>query len=109
VVLNKEMLYHLYFSKGALQYAIRKIQENQVRVNLCGTHQLLVYAHDVIGDNMIPQRKTQKLLTDTRNEIGLKVNTEETNKGMVRSDISKPALIFFSLQECTQQNPLSKF
>jgi hypothetical protein len=32
-----------------------------------------------------------------------------THKGMVRSDMSKPALIFFSLQEYTQQNPLSKF
>jgi hypothetical protein len=32
-----------------------------------------------------------------------------TNKGMVRSDMSKPAIIFFSLQEHTQQNPLSKF
>jgi hypothetical protein len=32
-----------------------------------------------------------------------------TNKGMVRSDMSKPALIFFSLHEHTQQNPLSKF
>jgi hypothetical protein len=26
----------------------------------------------------------------------------DTNKGMVRSDMSKPALIFFSLQEYTQ-------
>jgi hypothetical protein len=33
----------------------------------------------------------------------------ETDKGMVRSDMSKPALIFFSLQEYTQQNTLSKF
>jgi hypothetical protein len=32
-----------------------------------------------------------------------------TDKGMVQSDMSKPALIFFLLQECTQQNPLSKF
>jgi hypothetical protein len=32
-----------------------------------------------------------------------------THKGMVRSDMSKPALIFFSPQEYTQQNPLSKF
>jgi hypothetical protein len=32
-----------------------------------------------------------------------------TDKGMVRSDRSKPALIFFPLQEYTQQNPLSKF
>jgi hypothetical protein len=34
---------------------------------------------------------------------------QSTHKGMVRSDMSKPALIFFSLQEYTQQNPLSKF
>jgi hypothetical protein len=32
-----------------------------------------------------------------------------SDKGMVRSDISKPALIFFSLQEYTKQNLLSKF
>jgi hypothetical protein len=32
-----------------------------------------------------------------------------THKGMVRSDMSKPALIFFSRQEYTQQNTLSKF
>jgi hypothetical protein len=32
-----------------------------------------------------------------------------THKEMVRSYMSKPALIFFSLQEYTQQNPLSKF
>jgi hypothetical protein len=30
----------------------------------------------------------------------------DSHKGMVRSDMSKPALIFFSLQEYTQQNPL---
>jgi hypothetical protein len=33
----------------------------------------------------------------------------DTDKGMVRSDMSKPALIFSSLQEYTQENPLSKF
>jgi hypothetical protein len=47
----------------ALEYTIRKAQENQVGLKLNGTHQLLAYADDVnlLGDDIDAMRKTQKL------------------------------------------------
>jgi hypothetical protein len=53
----------------ALEYAIRKVQENQVALKLNGT--LLVYADDVnlLRDNTdITKKKTQTLI-DTSKEI----------------------------------------
>jgi hypothetical protein len=42
-------------SNFALEYAIRKVQENQVKLKCIGTHQLLVYGSDVnlLGDKYI--------------------------------------------------------
>jgi hypothetical protein len=41
------------FVKLMLEYAIRKIQENQIGLKLNGTHQLLVYADDVRNFNRL--------------------------------------------------------
>jgi hypothetical protein len=62
-----------------------------------GAHQMLVYADDVniLSDDVYTIKKNTQTLIDASKEIGLEVNTEKTNKGMVQSDMSKPALIFF--------------
>jgi hypothetical protein len=52
----------------ALEYAIRKIHENQVGLKLNGTHQLLAYADDVnlLGDNIdIIHKNTNKEQTNS--------------------------------------------
>jgi hypothetical protein len=51
--LKEDVLLPLVFN-FALEYAIRKVQENQVSLELHGTHQLLVYVHDInlLGDSI---------------------------------------------------------
>jgi hypothetical protein len=63
----------------ALEYAIRKVQVNEVGLKLNGTHQLLVYAGDVNlqGDN-VETIKNMESLIDVNKEVGLEVNTEKT-------------------------------
>jgi hypothetical protein len=62
----------------ALEYGIRKAQENQVGLKLNGTSQLLAYAGDVnlLGDN-IGTIKKNKTLIDASREVGLEINIEK--------------------------------
>jgi hypothetical protein len=64
----------------ALEYATRRIQENQEGLNLRGTHQLLSYAADIIivGENIDTIQKNKEALLDADKEDGLEVNPEKT-------------------------------
>jgi predicted GTPase len=64
----------------ALEYAIKKVQENQVGLKLNGTHQLLAYGNDVtlLGDNIDTIEKSTETLIDVSKEIGLGINLEKT-------------------------------
>jgi hypothetical protein len=63
---------------SALEYAIRKVQENQVGLKLNRTHQLLVYADDMnlLGDNTDTIKKNVETLIDASKDVRLEVNTE---------------------------------
>jgi hypothetical protein len=63
-----------------LEYAIRKVQENQVGLKLNGTHQFLAYADDVnlLGDNIDTVEKNTETLIDASKEVGLETNVEKT-------------------------------
>jgi hypothetical protein len=64
----------------ALQYAIRKVQENQVGLKLNGTHELLAYADNVnlLGDNLDTIKKNTETLIDASREDDLDVDVEKT-------------------------------
>jgi hypothetical protein len=60
----------------ALEYDIRKVQENQVGLKLNGTRQFLAYADDVnlLGDNIDTTEKNTETLIDASKEVGLEIN-----------------------------------
>jgi hypothetical protein len=70
----------------SLEYAIRKVQENEISVEFNQILQILVYADDAnsLSDSVIIiEEKTRKLIEASR-DIGLEINAEMT-KYMIMS------------------------
>jgi hypothetical protein len=62
----------------ALEYVIRITQENQLKLKMNGTHQLLAYADEVnpLGDNIDTIKKNTETLIDASKEVGLEINVK---------------------------------
>jgi hypothetical protein len=65
--------------KFALEYTIRRVQENQEGLKFNGPHQLLAYVDvNIVGENIDTIQKNTKALSDTSKEVGLEVKLEKT-------------------------------
>jgi hypothetical protein len=67
------------FFNFALEYAIRRVEENKEGMKPNGTHQLLAYVDvKIVGENTNTTKKSTEALLGASKEVGLEVNPEKT-------------------------------
>jgi hypothetical protein len=59
---------------------MRKVQENQISLELNRTHQAFVYVDiNLLGDNTNTIKENSEILLEVNRNIGLKINAQKTN------------------------------
>jgi hypothetical protein len=61
----------------ALDYAIRKVQDNEVCLQFSGTHQLLVYADVVLGNSINTIKENTETHLEANKDVGIEINVEK--------------------------------
>jgi hypothetical protein len=65
----------------AIEYFLRKVQNNQVGIEMNGTHRLLIYADsmNLLGNIINTTKKNTEAVTDASKEVDPEAKTEKLN------------------------------